>query len=99
MDWHNGLTRLLRQNTGKSCPHGGQAMKRYFFDFGTQGRSMYDYKGHEFATPEAAYQLAALIALDLEIDGEWVGWAVAVRSPEGDKIFSIPVRNAELVDL
>ena len=73
-------------------------MKRYFFDLGTQCRSMYDYKGRELATPEAAYQLAELIALDLAFDGEWVGWAVAVCSPDGERFFSVPVRDAELIN-
>jgi hypothetical protein len=73
-------------------------MRRYFFDLGTQCRAMYDYKGREFATLEAACRLAELIALDLELDGEWTGWAVAVRSVEGKSVSSIPVRDAELVD-
>jgi hypothetical protein len=73
-------------------------MTRYFFDFGTDRTSMYDHQGRDFATPEAAYQLAELIALDLEVDGEWNGWAVAVRNPKGERVFSIPVRNVELAD-
>jgi hypothetical protein len=70
-------------------------MKRYFFDIGSQCRSMYDYEGRDFETPDAAYQLAEMIALDLEVQGEWVGWAVAVCRPDGERVFSIPVRNAE----
>jgi hypothetical protein len=70
-------------------------MKRYFFDLGNQGRSVYDHQGRDFETPDAAYQLAEMIALDLEIEGEWAGWAVAVRSPEGESVFSIPVRDWE----
>jgi hypothetical protein len=70
-------------------------MKRYFFDVGNQSRSMYDYQGRDFETPDAAYQLAEMMALDLEVKGDWVGWAVAVRSPDGKKVFSIPVRSAE----
>jgi uncharacterized protein DUF6894 len=73
-------------------------MQRYFFDLGTQCRAIYDYQGREFAASEAAYQLAELIALDLELNGEWAGWGGAVRSVEGKKIFSIPVRDADLVD-
>jgi len=42
-------------------------MKRYFFGLGGQSRSMYDYEGGDFGTPDAAYQLAELIALDLEV--------------------------------
>jgi hypothetical protein len=74
-----------------------RAMKRYFFDLGTQCDSMYDSKGGEFPAPDAAYQLAELIALDLALDGEWVGWTVAVCSPDGERFFSVPVRDAELI--
>jgi hypothetical protein len=70
-------------------------MKRYFFDLGNQYRSVYDHQGRDFETPDAAYQLAEMIALDLEVDGEWAGWAVAVRSPEGESVFSIPVRDGD----
>jgi hypothetical protein len=74
-------------------------MKRYFFDLGTRCQSMYDYQGREFASPEAAYQLAELIALDMALEGKWVGWEVAVRSPKGDHFFSVSVKDADLVDL
>jgi len=70
-------------------------MKRYFFDLGNQCQSMYDHEGRDCETPDAAYQLAEMIALDLEVDGEWAGWTVAVCSPDGERVFSIPVRNAE----
>ena len=70
-------------------------MKRYFFDLGNQSRSMYDYEGRDCETHDAAYQLAEMIALDLEVKGEWSGWAVSVCSPDGKKVFSIPVGSAE----
>jgi hypothetical protein len=75
----------------------GWVMRRYFFDLGSQSQSRYDYQGRECPTPEAAYQLAELIALDLALEGEWMGWAVAVRSPEGERYFSIPVKDADLL--
>jgi hypothetical protein len=77
---------------------GVAAMKRYFFDLGTRWRAMYDYEGREFAALDAAYQLAELIALDLEVDGDWSGWSVAVRSAEGKRIFLLPVPEADLDD-
>ena len=73
----------------------GEAMKRYFFDLGRQGQSVYDHQGRDFESDDAAYQLAELIALDLEVEGEWAGWVVAVRSPKGESVFSIPVGNGE----
>jgi hypothetical protein len=72
------------------------AMNRYFFDIANRSQSIYDHKGRELSTPEAAYQLAELIALDLEVEGEWTGWAVAVRTARGEKYFSVPVREQEL---
>ena len=72
-------------------------MQRYFFDLGNQSRSMYDFQGREVATPEAAYQLAELMALDLGLDEAWAGWVLVVRSPEGKSVFSIPVQNADMV--
>jgi hypothetical protein len=72
-------------------------MRRYFFDLDSQSQNRYDYQGRECSTPEAAHELAELIALDLALEGEWAGWAVAVRSPEGERFFSIPVMDADLV--
>jgi hypothetical protein len=73
-------------------------MTRYFFDLGDQHRCLYDFSGREFATLEAASELAHLMALDLELEREWIGWEVAVRDARGGKRFSVPVRNTELFD-
>jgi hypothetical protein len=73
----------------------GRAMKRYFFDLDGQRGFVYDHEGRDCETPDAAYQLAEMIALDLEVEGEWAGWAVAVCSPDGKRVFSIPVRSEE----
>jgi hypothetical protein len=50
----------------------------------------------EFPDPERAFQLAELIALELgiEADGQWLGWRVEVRSPEGQTLFATPVAPA-----
>jgi hypothetical protein len=49
-------------------------------------------------TPEHAYELAELFALDLGIDeeDEWTGWSVNVRNAEGREFFSIPVQLSYL---
>jgi hypothetical protein len=73
----------------------GEPMKRYFFDLGRPGQSLYDHQGRDFESDDAAYQLAELIALDLEVEGEWAGWQVAVRTPRGKSVFSIPVGSGE----
>ena len=73
-------------------------MKRYFFDVVGKCRSEYDYRGREFPSPEKAFQLAELIALDLEISpqGEWAGYTVNVRDSYGRQFFSTRVREPEL---
>lgn len=72
-------------------------MKKYFFDLVSRHHSEYDYRGREFSAPEKAFQLAELMALDLEIEGERSGWSVHVRSAHGQQFFWIPVREAELI--
>jgi hypothetical protein len=74
-------------------------MSKYFFDRVSRHRAEYDYQGRALPTPENARQLAELIALDLEIEpeGKWSGWAIAVRNAQGQQFFSIPVRAPELI--
>lgn len=72
-------------------------LERYFFDFVAQDRSIYDYVGREFGTLQGAQQLAELIALDLALDGDWLGWTVAIRGPHGQKYLSVPVKESELL--
>jgi len=73
-------------------------MTKYFFDLVGQGCAQYDYQGRIFSVPEQAFRMAELMALDLEMegDGEWTGWSVAVRSAYGQQYFSVPVRAAEM---
>ncbi|HEX4555840.1 MAG TPA: hypothetical protein VH249_17750 [Xanthobacteraceae bacterium] len=74
-------------------------MQTYFFDLVGQSRSEYDYRGRKFSDQRQAFQLAQLIAHDLEVDGadEMAGWSVNVRSIDGQKIFEIPIRDSDLV--
>jgi len=71
-------------------------MNRYFFDRVSDGRAEYDYRGRELSTPEAARQLAEIIALDLELmdEGGWSGWAINVRTAIGQQLFSVPIPAA-----
>jgi len=66
---------------------------RLFFDYMTKDRSLYDYHGNEFRTSRYAFDFAEAIAQDLRnsLTEEWNGWSVEVRTPEGTKLFSIPV--------
>lgn len=69
---------------------------RFFFDYTTRDRSLYDYRGDEFRTAQAAIEFAAAIAEDLKhsLANEWLGWRVEVRNTEGVKLFSLPVEGA-----
>ena len=87
----------LRETVEMVSSAPGSAMKRYFFDLGNKSEAIYDFRGHEVATLDAAYQLAELMALDLEVSEDWLGWVLMVRNPEGENIFSIPVRSADSV--
>lgn len=52
----------------------------------------------EFPAAERALELAELIAFDLsiEVEAKWRGWTVEVRSPQGRKLFAVPVAGADL---
>jgi len=66
---------------------------RLFFDYMTEDQSLYDYHGNEFRTSECALDFAEATAQDLRnsLTEEWNGWSIEVRTPEGIKLFSIPV--------
>jgi Domain of unknown function (DUF6894) len=74
-------------------------MKRYFFDLVCGERSQYDYRGIVYPDQETARQLAELMALDLGIqpDSAWSGWSVDVYNVHGERCFSIPVKEPDLV--
>jgi hypothetical protein len=74
-------------------------MKRYFFDVASPSHTHYDYCGREFAQPEKAKELAELIALDLGCsdDNGWVGTEVRVLDIAGLRLFSVPVRESQLI--
>jgi hypothetical protein len=69
-------------------------MRRYFFVVVGHRCRAYDYRGRDLPTPENAYRLAELIALDYSIDerDEFAGCAVNVCSADGRELFSVPVQ-------
>jgi hypothetical protein len=73
-------------------------MTRFFFDFTARGRSLYDYRGDEFPSSQAAHDFAESIAEDLKhsLDGRWADWSVEVRNAEGQKFSKIVVGTPEL---
>jgi len=66
---------------------------RFFFDYATTDRSLYDYHGSEFQTSHGAFDFAEAIAQDLRnrLSGEWNNWSIEVCTPEGKKLISIRV--------
>ena len=73
-------------------------MIRFFFDYTARDQSLFDYRGQEFQSPEAAIEFADAIAQDLKhsLSEDWTGWAVEVRNAENQKFFEIPVGMREL---
>jgi hypothetical protein len=51
----------------------------------------------EFPTADRAFELAELIAFDLgiEIESQWSGWTVEVRSAQGKRLFAVPVTGGD----
>jgi hypothetical protein len=74
-------------------------MKKYFFDRVGERCSEYDFRGREFEEPQKAFQLAQLLALDLEVDcvDEFCGGSIHVRNADGHKLFTVPIREQELI--
>ena len=74
-------------------------MQRYFFDVSNRAYVQYDYRGRPFENAEEAGKLAELIALDIECTdgGELAGGEVQVRNVSGMHLFSVPIRQPELV--
>jgi hypothetical protein len=74
-------------------------MTRYFFDVANESYVQYDFRGREFEKPEQARELAELIALDVECtDGDDVARGeVQVCNVSGVRLFSIPIREPELI--
>ena len=72
-------------------------MIRFFFDYTSNDRSLYDYRGEDFLSPEAAIEFAQTTAqvLTNSLSGDWVGWSIEVRNADGKKFLSLPVRSAE----
>jgi hypothetical protein len=71
-------------------------MKRFFFDYRTNDKSLYDYRGDEFASSQSAIEFAqaTVQVLKHSLAGDWMGWSVEVRNAEGAKLLSLPVGAA-----
>lgn len=75
-------------------------MKKYFFDVVlSEGCPEYDFHGRNFAEPQKAFQLAHLLALDMEVGyaDEYAGAKIDVRNAAGHQLFSIAIREPDAV--
>ena len=72
-------------------------MRRYFFDIVGLGRVIYDFHGRLFSNPIDAQQVAQLLALNAEVEGdeEVAGGRIEVRDANGGSFFSVVIRAAE----
>jgi CheY-like chemotaxis protein len=66
---------------------------RFFFDYTSPDRSLLDYRGDEFLSPDDALDFAEATAQTMKSDlnGDWIGWSVEVRDADGIKYFTLPV--------
>jgi CheY-like chemotaxis protein len=66
---------------------------RFFFDYTCPDRSLLDFRGDEFLSPDDAFDFAEATAQTMKSDlnGNWIGWSVEVRSADGIKYFSLPI--------
>ena len=66
---------------------------RFFFDYTSQDRSLLDYRGDEFLSPDDALDFAEATTQTMKSDlnGDWIGWSVEVRNADGIKYFTLPV--------
>jgi hypothetical protein len=71
-------------------------MKKYFFDVVGDGRMEYDFRGREFDEPQKAFQMAHLLALDMEVGrgDELAGGRINVRNADGHQLFTVPIAIA-----
>ena len=74
-------------------------MTRFFFDYTAKDRSLLDYLGDEFRSPQAAVDYAETIAENLKhsLTEDWTGWSIDVRNAQGTRLFSVGVDTAGLM--
>ena len=74
-------------------------MKKYFFDVVGEGCMELDFHGRAFAEPQKALQMAHMLALDMEVGyaDEYSGKAIDVRSADGLRLFSVPIRQPDQI--
>jgi hypothetical protein len=88
----NSLDNDVFPTTGTEC-----TMTNYCIALVSPHRAESRLRMGEFPAAERAFELAELIALELsiEVDGNWWGWTVEVRSAQGRKLLAVPVTGAD----
>lgn len=71
---------------------------RFFFDYLTPERPLYDYHGQVFYSRQAAIDFAVAIVEDLKhsLSEAWIGACVEVRDAQGQHLYSLAVSDGEL---
>ncbi len=72
-------------------------MTHYFFDCIGHSRKLYDFHGRRLPEEGDAQQLAQLLALNFEVEGDdqFVGGRVEVRNAQGGTVFFVAIAAAE----
>jgi hypothetical protein len=71
---------------------------RFFFDFISDERVIFDYVGYEFKNPQGAVEFAQEKSqlLKNSITRDWAGWSIGVSSAEGQKLCSLPIDSEDM---
>ena len=71
---------------------------RFFFDFTSGEKVIFDYLGLEFTNPSGAIDFAQEKSqlLKNSLSQEWAGWSIEVCSPEGAKLCILPIDDAAM---
>jgi hypothetical protein len=71
---------------------------RFFFDFISDERTIFDYVGYEFKNSQGAVEFAQEKSLLLKnsLTRAWAGWSIDVSSAEGQKLCSLPIDGDEM---
>jgi hypothetical protein len=74
-------------------------MRKYFFDVVGEGCMEVDFHGRAFAEPQKAFQMAHMLALDMEVGyaDEYSGKTIQVRNDAGHNLFSVPIRQPDQI--
>ena len=70
---------------------------RFFFDFTSDEKVIFDYLGLEFTNPRGAIDFAqekTQLIKNSPSSEEWSGWSIEVCSPEGATLCVLPIDDA-----